>query len=88
MRTRTLGLMALAATIGLGATACDESTTSVEPEAALLSVTPEGGTQDVNVASTSVEETFDYPMHDHAADYMAVHEGDVVHDPPRRRHDG
>ncbi len=78
MRARTLGFVALIGAVGLGATACEDSTTSVEPETALLSVSPEGGAQDVNGDSTSIEVTFDHAMHDHATDYMAVHEGDVT----------
>ncbi|MFO7892826.1 MAG: Ig-like domain-containing protein [Longimicrobiales bacterium] len=77
MRTRTLGLMALAATIGLGATACAEDTTSIETETALLSVAPEGGSTGVD-SSEPIEVAFDHGMHDHVVDYMAVHEGDVT----------
>ena len=78
MRARTLGLLVLIGAVGLAATACEDGTTSVEPETALLSVAPEGGAQDVNADAASIEVTFDHAMHDHAADYMAVHEGDVT----------
>lgn len=78
MRTRIPGLVALIGAVALGTTACDDGTTSVEPETALLSVTPEGGAQNVGVSSTTIEVTFNHAMHDHATDYMAVHEGDVT----------
>lgn len=78
MRARTLGILALVGTVGLGATACENGAASVGPETALLSVTPEGGAQDVDATSTSIAVTFDHAMRDHAIDYMAVHEGDVT----------
>lgn len=78
MNARTFGILALLGAVGLGATACEDGTTSVEPETALLNVTPEGGAQDVNADSTSIAVTFEHAMHDHATDYMAVHEGDVT----------
>lgn len=78
MKTRTLGFIALIGAVGLTASACEDDTTAVEPETALLSVTPEGGAQDVDASSTTIGVTFDHAMHDHAADYMAVHEGDIT----------
>ena len=80
MRARTARMLALASTVAIGATACDVGTTTLPPETALLSVAPEGGS--LNVAlDAPVVVSFNGPMHDHAMDYAAVHEGDVTGPP-------
>lgn len=78
MRIQTLGLTVVIGAAALAASACDDGTTAVEPETVLLSVTPAGGAQDVDAGATTIEVSFDHPMHDHATDYMAVHEGEVT----------
>ena len=76
MNARTFAWIALAAAAILGATACTDSTTSVEPTTELLSVTPRGG--EVNVATTSeVVITFSHAMDPMMTEYAALHEGDV-----------
>jgi hypothetical protein len=77
VRARTARMLALAGTVAIGATACDEGTTTLEPETALLSVAPEGESSNVALDAPLVV-SFDGPMHDHAGDYAAVHEGDVT----------
>lgn len=74
---RRLEILALAGTVTLGVAACGEGATAVAPETALLSVSPTGGAMAVDPAEP-IEVTFDHAMHDHAADYAAVHEGDVT----------
>lgn len=77
MRTGTGGTVALMAAVALGVAACDEGTTTLEPETMLLSVAPAGETVDVALDAPVVV-TFDHAMHGQAPDYAAVHEGDVT----------
>jgi hypothetical protein len=69
-------MLALVSAVAVGAAACDDGTTTIEAETALLSVTPEAGAVDV-ATDAPIEATFDGPMHDHAADYADLHRGDV-----------
>ena len=64
------------AAVVIGVAACNEGTTTLEPEATLLSVAPTGEAVDVALDAPVVV-TFDRAMHDEAPDYAAVHEGDV-----------
>lgn len=77
MRGRTARTLALVGTVIVGAAACDDAATTLEPETRLLSVAPEGGASNVAL-DASLEVVFDGPMDGHAADYAAVHEGDVT----------
>lgn len=77
MRTRRGGTVALMAAVVIGVAGCDEGTTTPEPETVLLSVAPAGEAVDVALDAPVVV-TFDHAMHGHAADYAAVHEGDVT----------
>lgn len=75
--SRRWGWIVVAGAVGLGVSACTAGTTGLEPETALLSVAPAGGSTDVAV-DEAVVVRFDHPMHDHAVDVAAVHEGDVT----------
>lgn len=77
MRVRTTRMLAIVSSVAIGGAACDDGTTTLEPETTLLSVAPEGGASNVAL-DAPVEVMFDGSMHDHAADYAAVHEGDVT----------
>lgn len=76
MNTRTYAWIALATAATLGATGCTDSTTSLEPETELLSVTPRGGEVNVDTASQVVV-TFSHAMDAMMTEYAALHEGDV-----------
>lgn len=69
-------MLALAGTVAVGVAACEDATTSVQPETALLSVAPEGGASDVALDAPVVL-TFGHAMHSQAGEYAAVHQGDV-----------
>lgn len=76
MRARTMGLIALVGSVGFAA--CEDATgvEGPETETALMSVAPEGGASNV-APDEEVVVRFDRAMHDHAADYADVHEGNV-----------
>lgn len=76
MTVRAFGWIVLVGAAGLGVTACGDGTTALEPDTALLSVAPAGGSSGVAV-NEPVVVRFDHPMHEHATDLAAVHEGDV-----------
>lgn len=76
MRTRRGRTVALMATVVIGVAACDEGTTTPEPETVLLSVAPAGEAVDV-ARDAPVVVTFDHAIDPEMTEYAALHEGDV-----------
>lgn len=62
--------------VALAAAGCDASLTGVGPEAALLSVVPEGGAENVD-PNEPVVVSFDHAMSPAMTEYAALHEGDI-----------
>lgn len=73
---RTLGALMLAGAVGLGVTACDGAVTALGPDTMLLSVSPAGGSDDVDPEEPVVV-TFDHAIDSMMVEYAALHEGGI-----------